>query len=395
MAARVMDDHIARKVVVPLTPGRSAEWRAVAPPTSAPPVKGGGTASIRQPAVALGASSEMRTRRLDELRESVSHAATPHDVTLRGGDLDGVVSASQAAQTNVVFVRYGADVLVEAGPTGGRFVLTVPLGPMGVGTNAVERHFSSPFVLTPDRRTLMAPHPWEGALVIATSIARVRDHLGALAGIPPDGDLEFRWSSTAPSPLPPGYLDSTCRSVAETLFRSPALPDVAVRSLEQTLISAALLTLPHTHTGMLQNGSARVSTSHAEAARAWMAEYHGAAVTVPDVARSIGLSVRQLQTVTMERFGLTPTEMLRGIRLAEARRRLTGAGAELAATVAEAAHCAGFVHLGRFAQLYRSTYGETPHQSLATARKGSLPDDSSRNAVPSSEQVSPVHFPIY
>jgi AraC-like DNA-binding protein len=306
----------------------------------------------------------MRTRRLDELRESVSHAATPHEVTLRSGDLDGIVSASQAAQTNVVFVRYGAEVLVEAGPTGGRFVLTVPLGPMGVGADAVERHFSSPFVLTPDRRTLMAPHPREGALVIATSIARVRDHLAALVGIPPDGDLEFRWS-TAPSPLPPGYLDSTCRSVAETLFRSPALPDVAVRSLEQTLISAALLTIHHTHTRMLTNGSARVSTSHAEAAREWMAEYHGAAITVPDVARAVGLSVRQLQAVTMERFGLTPTGLLRGIRLTEARRRLTGAHTEMPATVAEAAHRAGFSHLGRFAQLYRRTFGETPHQSLA------------------------------
>ncbi|WP_170297132.1 helix-turn-helix transcriptional regulator [Georgenia thermotolerans] len=310
----------------------------------------------------------MRTRRLHELRDSVARAATPHEITLRGGKLDGAMEASPVAQTNVVFIRYGADVLVEAGPTGDRFVLTLPLGPMGVGRDTVERRLSSPFVLAPDRRTLMAPEPVDGALVVATSIARVRDQLAALAGTAPDGDLEFRSESAERAPLPPAYLESACRSVAETLFRCSGLPDLAARSLEQTLLSAALLAVPHNHSRMLLSGSARVSTSHAETARAWMADNHGVTVTVPDVAGAVGLSVRQLQSVTMERFGLTPTALLRGIRLADARRRLTGDGGDVATTVASAAHQAGFAHLGRFAQVYRRTYGETPYQSLVRAQ---------------------------
>ncbi|WP_164737250.1 AraC family transcriptional regulator [Georgenia sp. SYP-B2076] len=337
-------------------------------PQAPPAGKRAGTASERPSTGGAGAALEVRTRRLDELRESVAHAATPHEITLRGGELDGVVGASEAAGTNVVFVRYGADVLVEAGPTGGRFVLTLPLGPMGVGVHAVNQVRSSPFVLHTGRRTLMAPQPWDGALVVATEIGRLRDHLEALTGAPPDGDLEFRAGSAERPPLPSEYLDTACRSVAETLFRCADLPDAAARSLEQTLLSAALLSVPHSHTGLLASAPARVSTAHAETARAWLAENHGSAVTVPDVARAVGLSVRQLQWVVMERFGLTPTTLLRGIRLAEAHRRLTGEGGEVPETVAEAAHRSGFAHLGRFAQLYRSTYGESPHQSLVRVR---------------------------
>lgn len=204
--------------------------------------------------------------------------------------------------------------------------------------------------------------------MFATDIGRVRDHLAALAGVTPQGDLEFHWPATEDLPLPPEYLGSTCRTVAEKLFRSAGLSYAAVRSLEQTLLSAALLAVPHSHTRLLMDDPTRVSTSHAETARAWMSEHHGAAVTVADVARAVGLSMRQLQTVTMERFGLTPRELLRGIRLTEARRRLTGEGAELAVTVAEAAHRAGFAHLGRFAEAYRTTYGEAPNESLVRAR---------------------------
>lgn len=298
----------------------------------------------------------------------MADAATPHEITIRGGELDGVVGASAAAGTNIVFVRYGADVLVEAGPTGSRFVLVLPLGPMGVGTRSVDHVLSSAFVLDTGRRTLMAPQPWDGALVIATGIDRVRDQLTALTGTPSDGDLEFHTGSTERPPLPAGYLDSACRTVANTLFRCQDLPRAAARSLEQTVLSAALMSVPHTHTRILLAPPARVSTSHAETAWDWLTENHGTAIAVPDVARAVGLSVRQLQAVTTDRFGLTPTELLRSIRLTEARRRLTGDRAELPTTVAEAAHGAGFAHLGRFAQLYRSTYGESPHQSLARSR---------------------------
>jgi AraC-like DNA-binding protein len=58
---------------------------------------------------------------------------------------------------------------------------------------------------------------------------------------------------------------------------------------------------------------------------------------------------------------------LRDRRLDHARDRLTGG--DRAPTVAEAALEAGFTHLGRFSQVYRERFGETPSNGLKrTAR---------------------------
>jgi AraC-like DNA-binding protein len=53
-------------------------------------------------------------------------------------------------------------------------------------------------------------------------------------------------------------------------------------------------------------------------------------------------------------------------RLALARRRL--AEARPGETVARIAEDAGFTHLGRFAGIYRETYGEVPSATLASGR---------------------------
>ena len=65
------------------------------------------------------------------------------------------------------------------------------------------------------------------------------------------------------------------------------------------------------------------------------------------------------------RTGCTPLEYLRGVRLERARRMLAEPHAE---TTVAAAAAAGFKHLGRFADDYRSRYGELPSRTLAQGR---------------------------
>jgi transcriptional regulator GlxA family with amidase domain len=86
-------------------------------------------------------------------------------------------------------------------------------------------------------------------------------------------------------------------------------------------------------------------------------EHYREPVTVADVAAGVGLSVRQLQEVVRSRFGQTPMQMLRDVRLERARELLSSG---IAPTVAAAAMDVGCLHLGRFAAAYRARFGESP-----------------------------------
>lgn len=73
-----------------------------------------------------------RSDRLAELRDEVAQVTVVHEIGVRRGRPDGAVAVAGLDGINVAFVRYGAEVTVDAFPTRNRFALTVPLGPMRV-----------------------------------------------------------------------------------------------------------------------------------------------------------------------------------------------------------------------------------------------------------------------
>jgi transcriptional regulator GlxA family with amidase domain len=108
----------------------------------------------------------------------------------------------------------------------------------------------------------------------------------------------------------------------------------------------------------------RVPKDLPDRARQWLEDNYAEPVTVTDLARAVGISVRQLQHVFGERFGVTPTETLRDIRLMQARRILQDTTVGSYPTVAAVAHRCGFSHLSRFAIAYRDRFGESPSETL-------------------------------
>ncbi|ANE78570.1 hypothetical protein A7U43_03745 [Mycobacterium adipatum] len=86
-------------------------------------------------------------------------------------------------------------------------------------------------------------------------------------------------------------------------------------------------------------------------------------VGVGDVASALYLSPRTVQYMFRRHLDTTPTAYLREVRLARAREELI-AGDRSITTVAATAARWGFAHTGRFAVLYRRTFGESPHETL-------------------------------
>lgn len=86
-------------------------------------------------------------------------------------------------------------------------------------------------------------------------------------------------------------------------------------------------------------------------------------IGVGDIAAAVYLTPRTVQYMFRNHLDTTPTAYLREVRLKRAREELI-TGDRGTATVAAVAARWGFAHTGRFAVLYRDTYGESPHQTL-------------------------------
>ena len=91
------------------------------------------------------------------------------------------------------------------------------------------------------------------------------------------------------------------------------------------------------------------------------------AITVLEVAQSLGVGLRSLQLAFQSVLGEGPRSRLTRIRLERARARLIAA--EGAANVTDIAFECGFTHLSRFAAAYLRTYGERPSETLAPRRR--------------------------
>lgn len=86
-------------------------------------------------------------------------------------------------------------------------------------------------------------------------------------------------------------------------------------------------------------------------------------VSINDIAAAVHLTPRAVQYLFRRQLDTTPTEYVRRVRLHRAHDELIAAEPSNS-TVAEIAQRWGFAHTGRFAVLYRQTYGQSPHATL-------------------------------
>jgi AraC family ethanolamine operon transcriptional activator len=89
-------------------------------------------------------------------------------------------------------------------------------------------------------------------------------------------------------------------------------------------------------------------------------------LTLAELCGALGVNARTLRLITHEYVGIGPTQYLRLHRLNRARRALALADPRLA-SVGDIAAQYGFWESGRFAAVYRATFGEAPTDTLRRA----------------------------
>ncbi|MVZ99304.1 helix-turn-helix domain-containing protein [Actinomadura sp. LD22] len=306
---------------------------------------------------------------IDVLHRTVEPYAIGHDLQTRdpASKLDGLVNALGVGAVKLVWVRYGgAGVIVDTPPTGGAFALAAPIAPMGVEyrRSGGRTTAGGGLVVSHDEAMRLTPDPRHGCLVITTSTGRLADHLDGYLGREYDPPLRFH-SVDGPALAPASMVERTWRHVCAVLDDTAArgLHPLAARSLEESLLTAILLGLPHTATPELAEPPRRVPHHLAGFIREWVEAHHDRPIGASDIAAAAGIGVRQLQAICRAQWGLTPTRLLRGVRLDHARAALRSA-APGRRTVSDVATAAGYLHMSRFAEHYRQRFGETPTETL-------------------------------
>lgn len=332
----------------------------------------------------LPVGDTVRSRDVDELTARVQAHTSEHDVALRAGSPDGLVSWRRIGAVDLVYIRYGAEVVIATPPVPDRCSITVPIGPMRVldaaGRATAVVAAGNAFVI--DQRTAMTvqPHPTAGSLVISMPMTLLEDRLAGLSSGAVATGLRFTNTARSGDRGGPGaiHLRSAWQQVCCALreLEDAELHPAVGRAFESMLVTGALLGLPHNHSDELVAGGPRSAEEPAVArARAWIHRHYAEEIGVADIAAAAGTSIRTVQYCFARSCGVSPTEYLRGYRLDRARELLvTGvvAGGPRIPVTAVATRC-GMPHLGRFAESYKERFGELPSgtvRRLAHRRPG-------------------------
>lgn len=308
----------------------------------------------------------VHSRERDHAREEISRIFSPHRLEVVGPaqDLEVRVRGWELSSMLLADIGHGAEVLVRPGRLESYYEINIP-----VRGATVTSHGRDEIESTPGRAVVLSPTEpssmrWsEDCTQIAIKISRAAldRAIEAVLGVPPEETVRFQVGLDLTSETGRTWA-RTAALLRESLHQGA--PEMVVRPLEEAVINGLLVGQPHSLTGQL-DGRPRPPKPRAVARVQDLIESDpSAALTVADMARASGTSVRSLQTAFAEHLGMSPSAYLRRARLARAHEDLAAARAGDGQTVADIAYRWGFGHVPRFAAAYRQRYGVPPSQTL-------------------------------
>lgn len=248
--------------------------------------------------------------------------------------------------------------------------LTVMLPVRGVvDVEADGQHYQAPaggvLCFGPGRRRTRATAPRTGrfeAFLLKMPIAAM-----ASFGWPTGRSAHAKHESFVPTAADaaPALRHQIAFVFADLSSSLPLLHSQRASALTEALLLEQLRWLVESESGPCVAGTS-AALDKVRQAEAFMRAHFAEPLKIADIASIVGLRPRSLDAAFRRVGYSTPWARLTSIRLEQARLRLL-AGGDLG-TVTSAALESGFTHLGRFARLYRQTYGELPSETLRRTR---------------------------
>jgi AraC-like DNA-binding protein len=301
------------------------------------------------------------TRDLDEARESVAHYFWTHRLALNGTSerFDTRFHHAPLRASSLNFVRYGADLTVDAGEPPHCYMIKLILrGGLTVhrGGATYAAAAGEAVVTGPDQYLKLRFHPGTDLFVFKVPNGLMDERAGLLHGL--DGPRRPGFADRA---VP---MDGPLASFRRALFllRDEFDADASLlgselgrSDYEEFLLAALLRAWPGAGNGAPASGPRPRSVRRVID---FICANDDAPVRMTDLVAVSGLGVSALYDAFRSHVGCTPMQFLRRRRLMAARRALADPADPR--TVTEIALAHGFNHFGRFSVIYRGAFGETP-----------------------------------
>ena len=324
------------------------------------------------PALALQRFPFLHTRSLDgfaQLQSSL-HGSTVLEQTDRKAPFEWQANRILVGDLAVTAARHGAGVRAKTDNVDSIYTLLIPQ--LGGGLSAQARKST---LLRPGRTAALVSASMPVTVELGTNYqgvgVRIAAHvmesmLDMLTGVRRSTPLLFNGSVD----LQRGVGAELVRLLQfivdgaeqeRSVLRAPIIES----RLSEAFVMALLMGLPHNHGHLLQRRPRGPEPRHVKRAQEYMAANADWAITVAEVARATGVTLRALYAAFRAHGSGSPSSFLRERRFELARARLSTSSA---ATVTDVAVASGFEHLGRFSVEYKKRYGESPTQTLRRAR---------------------------
>lgn len=319
----------------------------------------------------LTAFARVTTGDVDEAAEQIGRIFCPHDlkpIEARPSGFHATHNCAAFDGFSINYVAYGGSVTIDPGCLERFFLVQIPLaGTARIRTGAGELETApgrTASLLSPTVPTRMV---WADCaqLILLLDRRMVEQRAASLSGRAV-GTVEFAPAINLDSPAARGLwakLDDLM-ALAERLGPGVRLPANAGADWRECLLDHLLNGQPHGLSDAIRTFSGRAERlPHAlRAARDCLHATACEPLDLVQLASSSGVGIRALQLGFRRHFGVSISEMLLDIRLANLHARLSHASPD--ASITGIAFDLGFTHLGRMAGAYREKFGETPSATL-------------------------------
>lgn len=306
----------------------------------------------------------------DQIQALLTDLLAPHSLDVeRGWALDAAVRVHAIGRIQLVWIKYGAPVLIDVVPSARPFHLVqMPLQGCAAIATADEELVSTPSVASVANSRRRCEMRWQAdcsEVAVRVDDDVLQRHLESLLGRRVKAPIQF----TLGMPLDTGPGRSwraTIDLLVAELRRDESLVHSSLMATElETLILTGLLTAqPHNYSTALHSDARAVPPRAIRSAVEFIETASNRAITTARLAAHAGVSASALQRGFQVHVGCSPMEYLRDVRLRRARDALVAADPASNVTVTEVALEAGFMHLGRFSVEYRRRFGESPSETL-------------------------------
>jgi AraC-like DNA-binding protein len=306
---------------------------------------------------------------LEEATDVVSRNIYPH--RLRVGDTQGrslmcLTSALDLGDCAVGYVQYGFDVEIDSGVIAEYQLVKSTLAGHGRVTCGTESVKSTPHSLimtsmTQISRIIMSAECRHLTARISRQAIerRIAERLGRRLSaplqfameVPTDSDFGHAWHQ---------LLKHIC-DLSATAPKVLAAEEVR-RQYSRTMIELLIHGAPHNYSEELERGITQAIPWYVRRARAYMHDHLAEVRSVAEIASSVGITPRALQTGFRRVFNMTPAEYLRDIRIQALHEALLRA--DPTRSVTELMQDVGILNFGRYAHYYRARMGVSPSETL-------------------------------